>query len=59
MRDPDEIQEIKRKADTALILLEGLVNYLRTLNIIDVEDFNQFLEENQISTGPTFRKQTN
>lgn len=49
------LEEAMRKADSALILLEGLVNYLRAINIVDVDDFNEFLQEHEVTSGPMFR----
>lgn len=51
----DKVEEALHKADTAIILLEGLVNYLRALNVLDVEDFNKFLQESQVTVSPMFR----
>ncbi|HLS89518.1 MAG TPA: hypothetical protein VK008_07815 [Sphingobacteriaceae bacterium] len=52
--DP-RLEEAIRKADSALILLEGLVNYLRAINIVDVDDFNDFLQEHEVTSGPMFQ----
>lgn len=52
--DP-RVEEAMRKADSALILLEGLVNYLRAINIVDVDDFNDFLQEHDVTSGNVFQ----
>lgn len=51
----DALADAVKKAETALILLEGLINYLRALNIVDVEDFNSFLQEHEVISEPIFR----
>ncbi len=50
-----EVEALRQQNERLMILFEALINYMRAAALIDIDDFNTFLQDNQITNEPMFR----